>query len=213
MMLEKGKKPDVVSCNTLLMGLCNNGKVDEAMKLFSAVLKDVKYIEPDVITFNCLIQGLCKEDQLDEAAEIYNMMIERGISGNIQSAEELLKDMFQMGLTPDAFTYSIIINRFSKLGQLEQAKLAFDRMISSGFKPSIHVYDSLLKGFSSQDEAEEIINLLRQMADEKIVLDPKMINTILNCLCHSSLGADVVKLLPTLPQKYQKGQASRAMSC
>lgn len=142
--------------------------------------------ELDIIAFNTLIDGTMK-------------------SGDIQSAKELLMEMLQMGLTPDAFTYSIIINRFSKLGQLEQAKVYFDRMISSGFKPSIHVYDSLLKGFGALGEMKEVINLLRQMADEKVVIDSTTTHTILNCLCYSSQGADIVKLLPNFAPEIPEG--------
>ncbi|EEF36331.1 conserved hypothetical protein [Ricinus communis] len=45
-------------------------------------------------------------------------------------------------------------------------------------------------------KAEETINLLQLMADKGVVLDSEIKNTIMTSLCHSSLGKDIVGLLP-----------------
>lgn len=51
----------------------------------------------------------------------------------------------------------------------------------------------------------EIINLLHQMAAKGIVLDRKIVSTILTCLCHSIQEVDVMELLPTFFQGTSEG--------
>ncbi|KAM1075033.1 hypothetical protein PS2_019610 [Malus domestica] len=86
MMKGKGKQPDTITYNMLLMGLSCHVKVDEAMKLFNMISKDENLLEPDEgfvgkaikflrhaldlglvlngITYGVLIKGFCKTHML-----------------------------------------------------------------------------------------------------------------------------------------------------
>ena len=116
-------------------------------------------------------------------------------------------DMVQRGLAPGVLTFSILINRFSKLGQLEDAKSVFEAMIASGFTPDVYVYDSLLKGFYSRGEKEEIINLLHKIAAEGVHLDSEINSTILMCICYLSEDINIMELLPNFSQQTFKGSS------
>jgi pentatricopeptide repeat protein len=103
------------------------------------------------------------------------------------------------------YTYSSFINGLSKPGQMEQAEGVFDSMIASGITLDNHLYDSLIKGFGSKDETEEVIKLLRQMADMGDVLGLEITNSILTFLCNSSEHLDVMKLLPNFSPERSGG--------
>ncbi|CAH9094428.1 unnamed protein product [Cuscuta epithymum] len=77
-------------------------------------------------------------------------------------------------------------------------------MVASGLTPSIHVYDSLLKGFSLKGEPDEIIHMLHQMAAKGIVLDSKITSTILRCICDMSEDLDLAELLPKFAEQQSK---------
>ncbi|RYR31221.1 hypothetical protein Ahy_B01g056013 [Arachis hypogaea] len=55
-MVENSFKPDVITCNILLRGLCKHGK------------------SIDAVTYNTLISVLCKEGKLDEAFDLMTEM-------------------------------------------------------------------------------------------------------------------------------------------
>ncbi|ESR59545.1 hypothetical protein CICLE_v100144561mg, partial [Citrus x clementina] len=141
---------------------------------------------------------------------LYTMINGTLKAGDLQSARELYNTMLQMGLPPDALTYSTLIHRFLRFGLLSDAKSVYQKMVASGHKPNACVYDSLLKGFSSQGETEEVFDLIHEMADKGVHLDQELTSTILICLCNISEDLDVAKLFPTFSQETSKG---KSISC
>ncbi|KAI4308195.1 hypothetical protein L6164_031293 [Bauhinia variegata] len=113
--------------------------------------------------------------------------------------------MTKMHLTPDANTFSILINWSSKLGQMDDAESLLERMIACGLTPDAFVYDSLLKGYGSRRNTEKVVHLLHQMADKGVVLDSEITSTILICLCRSSRDLDIAKVLPDFSRETSKG--------
>jgi len=118
-----------------------------------------------------------------------------------------------MDLIPDAVTFSILINRFSKLGLLDEAMSLYEKMVSSGHVPDGVVFDSLLKGCGLKAETEKIISLLHRMADQDVVLDSKLSSTILACLCHMSRDLDVEKILPNFSQHTEHTTKGTTIKC
>ena len=92
-MVENSFKPDVVTCNILMHGLCSNGK-EEALTLFDSWVSKGKKV--DVISYNTLMRGLCKEGMIDAALELFANMKEKyntilcalSESGRLEEAEK-----------------------------------------------------------------------------------------------------------------------------
>ncbi|XP_004301453.1 PREDICTED: pentatricopeptide repeat-containing protein At4g28010-like [Fragaria vesca subsp. vesca] len=141
---------------------------------------------PSVVSFNTIIDGILN-------------------AGDVNSAKELLEDMFKLGLTPDKVTFSTLVNRFAKLGLLDEARMCVEKMIARGIEPDVFVFDSLLKGYISNGETEEIVNLLHQMADKGVNLDKEITSTILVCLCQISDNVDVMEVLPNFSRETSNG--------
>jgi hypothetical protein len=55
------------------------------------------------------------------------------------------------------------------------------------------------------DEIEEVINLLRQMADMGVILDIELTNSILTFLCNSAEHLHVMELLPNFSSESSGG--------
>ncbi|KAM0972141.1 hypothetical protein TB2_019519 [Malus domestica] len=197
MMKGKGKQPDTITYNMLLMGLSCHVKVDEAMKLFSVISKDENLLEPDEgfvgkaikflrhaldlglvlngITYGVLINGFCKTHMLRFAKGLFSQMRAAGVS-------------------PTVIDYNVLM-----------VPLCKENMIACGVEPDAFVFDSLLKGYCLKGDTEEIVNLLHQMADKGVVLDSEITSTILECLSEISDDVDVMKILPTFSQETSKG--------
>ncbi|KAK8700409.1 hypothetical protein V6N13_018806 [Hibiscus sabdariffa] len=99
-MLASGLVSSQVTCLILLDGLCKNGKLKEALKIFQVMRNSG--LELDIIFYTILIDGLCK-------------------SGQIEGAKELFHELSVKGLKPDIYTYTIMINEFCKVGLPDEA--------------------------------------------------------------------------------------------
>ncbi|KAI8561827.1 hypothetical protein RHMOL_Rhmol04G0371800 [Rhododendron molle] len=70
--VEGGVDLDVVTYNSLMVGYCLQGQMDEAMRLLNAMADGG--IRPDTYSYNILIQGYCKNMKLDEAMHLFRQM-------------------------------------------------------------------------------------------------------------------------------------------
>nr|VDD58999.1 unnamed protein product [Brassica oleracea] len=69
-----GYEPNTVTFNTLLNGLCLEGRVFEAVELVDCMV--LSQHVPDLITLNTLVNGLCLQDGLSEAMSLIDRMVD-----------------------------------------------------------------------------------------------------------------------------------------
>lgn len=110
-MIEDLFKPDVFTCNILLRGLCREGMLEKALKLFNTWVSKGKDI--DVVTYNTLISSLCKE-------------------GKFENAYDLLTEMEERKLGPDQSTYNEILGALTDAGRIKEAEEFRLKMVESG---------------------------------------------------------------------------------
>lgn len=106
---------DVVACNAIISGYCQNGKIEQARQCFDAMLEEG--IEPALVLWNVLIAG-------------YNEL------GRCDIALELMRKMESFGITPDVYTWTSMISGFSQNGRINQAMDFFKRMFIAGIEPT-----------------------------------------------------------------------------
>ena len=63
---------NTVTYNTLITGLGNVGRIDDAMELFEEMKREG--IERDTVTYNTLITGLGSVGRIDDAMELFEEM-------------------------------------------------------------------------------------------------------------------------------------------
>ncbi|XP_031387194.1 pentatricopeptide repeat-containing protein At1g62720-like [Punica granatum] len=148
---RSSSRVNVVTYNTVVMGLCKEGQLAEAFKLFKKMMD--KGVEPTVVTYDTLIHAVCsaehweEDGMLSEAESTFDAMIQRGIEPDVVTYNSLIagyclqnqmdgyckgkamdkagiiyRDMFQKGLTPDHVTYNIIIGGFCQIGKMQAAE-------------------------------------------------------------------------------------------
>ena len=95
-MPEFGRTPNVVSYITLLKGLCNENRVEEALELLHMMADDQgRSCPPDVVSYNTVINGFFTEGKVDKA---YNLFLQ----------------MMDQGIAPDVVTYATVIDVLCK---------------------------------------------------------------------------------------------------
>ncbi|GFS37683.1 pentatricopeptide repeat (PPR) superfamily protein [Actinidia rufa] len=152
-MKETGLIPNAVA---MLDGLCKDGLVQEAMKLFGLMRE--KGTIPEVVIYTAVVEGFCKAQKLDDALRIFRKMHNNGIS-------------------PNAFTYTVLIQGLYKGKRLDDALDFSIEMLEAGHSLNLATFAGLVDAFCRQkglEEARTIIGALTQKGfsfDDKLVRD------------------------------------------
>ncbi|XP_047332245.1 pentatricopeptide repeat-containing protein At4g38150 [Impatiens glandulifera] len=152
-MKETGLIPNAVA---MLDGLCKDGLVQEAMKLFGLMRE--KGTMPEVVIYTAVVEGFCKAQKLDEAMRIFRKMQKNGIS-------------------PNAFSYTVFIKGLYEGNQLEDAVELCLEMLEAGHSPNMATFVAIVDCFCREkgvEEAQRAIGELRQKGccfDERAVKD------------------------------------------
>ncbi|XP_059654099.1 pentatricopeptide repeat-containing protein At4g38150 [Cornus florida] len=152
-MKETGLIPNAVA---MLDGLCKDGLVQEAMKLFGLMRE--KGTIPEVVIYTAVVEGFCKAQKFEDAQRIFRKMQNNGIS-------------------PNAFSYTVLIQGLYKGKRLEDALDFCVEMLEAGHSPNVATFVGLVDGFCREkglEEAQSTIGTLKQKGfffDDKAVRD------------------------------------------
>ncbi|PON48344.1 Pentatricopeptide repeat [Trema orientale] len=140
-MKETGLIPNAVA---MLDGLCKDGLVQEAMKLFGLMRE--KGTIPEVVIYTAVVDGFCKAQKLDDAIRIFRKMQNNGID-------------------PNAVSYSVLIQGLYKCKRLEDGVDFCMEMLEAGHSPNVVTFVGLVDGLCEEkgvEEAQSVIGKLRQ---------------------------------------------------
>ncbi|XP_074313157.1 uncharacterized protein LOC141648405 [Silene latifolia] len=150
-MRKNGLIPNAVA---MLDGLCKDGLVHEAMKLFGVMRE--KGSMPEVVVYTAVVEGFCKAHKVDDAVRIFKKMQDNGI-------------------VPNAFSYSVLVNGLCKAKRLEEAFDLCAEMLEAGHSPNVATFTELVHEFCKEkgvEDAQRFIEMLKQKGfclDEKVV--------------------------------------------
>lgn len=150
-MKETGLIPNAVA---MLDGLCKDGLVQEAMKLFGLMRE--KGTIPEVVIYTAVVEAFCKAAKFDDAKRIFRKMQKNEI-------------------VPNAFSYSVLIQGLCKGKRLEDAVEFCMEMLDAGHSPNGSTFTGLVDVCCKEKcvkEAEELVSSLRKRGfalDEKAI--------------------------------------------
>ncbi|KAJ6791212.1 pentatricopeptide repeat-containing protein [Iris pallida] len=163
-MVEKGVSPDAFMHSSLIRGLCEANRLDDAYDLFKEML-DLG-LRPDEFTYTTLIHGHCKQGDVKKALLLHDEMVKKGI-------------------LPDVVTYNVLINGLSKIGRMKEArrllfrlyyeeqvpdKITYDTLVDCCDKVELKSVVSLVKSFCMQglmDEADRVFDSIEERTGMK----------------------------------------------
>ncbi|KAI5314507.1 hypothetical protein L3X38_043683 [Prunus dulcis] len=96
-----------------------------------------KGLSPDVPSYSTIITGFCWHQELESAFRMKLEMMDKGVSLDAVTYSSLIQgescDLFQemlsMGMPPDEFTYTTLINAYCVEGDLNKSPHLNDEMI------------------------------------------------------------------------------------
>ncbi|KAJ6838196.1 pentatricopeptide repeat-containing protein-like, mitochondrial [Iris pallida] len=122
---EKGFIPSVLTYNTLISGMCENGELQEAGKLWDDMVE--KKCGPNDFTYNVLIKGFCKTGRPEEGVKV-------------------LEEMLDKGFAPNKFTIGVLVDGLSECGKEEEVIELLRNLVSrKGGNLGTESWDVLLR--------------------------------------------------------------------
>ncbi|XP_042475000.1 pentatricopeptide repeat-containing protein At2g37310 [Macadamia integrifolia] len=183
-MLTNGIRPDSVTFTAVLAACSHAGVVDEAWKIFDAMLPGYG-IQPAVEQYACMVGVLCRAGKLSEAAEfISKMPIEpnakvwgallngASVSGDVELGKFVFEQLFEIE-PENTGNYIILANLYSKSGRWDEAERVRENMRKIGLKkiPGCSWIEMssgqqiFIAGDVSNPRAEEIYEMLEGFAE------------------------------------------------
>ncbi|CAN6870459.1 unnamed protein product [Brassica oleracea] len=207
-MEERGVKPSVLTYNTLINGLCRAGRVSEADEISKGVLGDV-------VTYSTLLDSYIKEENVDAVLEVRRRFVEASIPmdlvmcnillkaflliGAYGEAHVLYRAMPEMELTPDAATYSTMIEGCCKTGQIEEALELFDELRKSSVSSAV-CYNRIISALCKKEMFETATEVLIELCEKGMYLDIHTSHTLLHSVQASGGEKGILGLVSRLEQ-------------
>jgi pentatricopeptide repeat protein len=148
---ETGLIPNAVA---MLDGLCKDGLVQEAMKLFGLMRE--KGTIPEVVIYTAVVEGFCKAQKFDDAKRIFRKMQSNGIS-------------------PNAVSYSVLIQGFYQCDHLDDAVAFCVEMLEAGHSPNVQTFLGLVTRLCSSKGVEEARSVIATLTQKGFFINNKAI--------------------------------------
>ncbi|KAK4387818.1 Pentatricopeptide repeat-containing protein [Sesamum angolense] len=166
---------DEVTYSTIIHGLLNSGKAEEAVYFLRNVMPE-KGFSPGVVTYNAVLRGLFKLGLANEAMEVFNNMVCSGVPA-------------------DCITYTAVIEGLCESKCIDDAKKFWNNVVWPTGVHDNFVYAALLKGLCHLDKFNEACNLLYELADCGVTLNSVNYNIVLDYACKLGLKREAYQIV------------------
>ncbi|KAL2537770.1 Pentatricopeptide repeat-containing protein [Forsythia ovata] len=217
-----GPLPCVYTCTIMMQYYCNmhHGQGNVDMEEATNILEEMEKsgITPSVVTYSTYIHGLCrvggaeialgfikhlrsKSQPLNCYCYCYNAVIHEFCNtGEPEKAMQVLAEMKSCGITPDTHSYSILIEGFSRCGNIERgdmdtANKLFEEMINNQLAPNALSYKSLIRGFSKSGSFKKALKFFNTMLKEGVFPNTSTCNRIINGYCSEGHIHEALQLI------------------
>lgn len=179
-----GCGPNSVTYSTLIHGLCEAGKLEEAFGLKEEMSE--KGCLPSTRTYTVLIKAVCYVGFINKTLSLLDEMVAKGCKpnvhtytvlidglfreGKIEEANGMFRKTLQDGLFPGIITYNALINGYCKEGQIISAFEILSLMERKNCKPNIRTYNELMEGLCRVNKSYKAMFLLRKIVDNGLLL-------------------------------------------
>nr|XP_043637051.1 pentatricopeptide repeat-containing protein At4g01570 [Erigeron canadensis] len=166
--------PDLCTYNSLIQGLCFNGKVNDALIVWEE-LKSSGH-EPDPFTYRIIIQGCCKCYRMNDGVKIFG-------------------EMQHNGFQPDTIVYNSMLDGFLKSRKLMEACELFEKMVDDGVRASCCTYNILINGLFINRRAQAAYALFGDLKKKGQFVDAITYTIVVFHICREGMVEEALELL------------------
>lgn len=205
-----GVQPNDFTYNTVLDGLCEMGRLQEAEVLLGEM--DANNISRTAVTYTTLIKGYCKKGEFGLAKRTLVELKARGLplsdypystlvkwyckKGLIEEAEEVFEEMLQDNVAPKNQVFASLIHGCVAKGNLLKAERFFRRMGKHDCLPNVYTFGSLIKGFVDNRQLTRAEELLEEMKGANVQRNEYVYNSLVYGYCitkETDKAVDVIR--------------------
>lgn len=180
--LSNGYQAKTFLINVLINMYVKFGLLEEAQKLFDEMP------ERNFVSWTTMIAAYTNAKLNERALEFLVLMLRDGARPNMYTYSSVLRacdrlwnlrqlhcGIFKAGLESDVFVRSALIDVYSKLGELQNARGVFNEMVTGD---SV-VWNSIIGGFAQNNDGYEALNLFKNMKRAGFRADQSTLTSVL----------------------------------
>ncbi|PWN36176.1 uncharacterized protein FA14DRAFT_172739 [Meira miltonrushii] len=125
---EQKQTVNPAAMNAMVLGYCLNNNTEEAEELINRMIKgeDELLPPPNISTMNTMLRTHARRD-------------------NMAGIEEILRVIGQLNLEPDAYTFTTVMDAFTRMGHGKYTGEVYDLMMKEGIKGSEVTLSAVIK--------------------------------------------------------------------
>ncbi|KAL0721160.1 hypothetical protein Bca4012_035759 [Brassica carinata] len=202
-----------VAYNYVLEALSENGKFDEALKLFDEMKREhdpPRRLALNLGSFNVMVNGYCAEGKFGEAVEVFrqmgefrcspdtlsfnNLMNQLCENGLLAEAEKLYGEMDEKKVKPDEYTYCLLMDTCFKEGKIEEGAAYYKTMVESSLRPNLAVYNRLQDQLVKAGKIDDAKSFFDMMVS-KLKMDDEAYKFIMRALSEAGRLDEMLKIV------------------
>ncbi|CAL4990023.1 unnamed protein product [Urochloa decumbens] len=197
-MNKLGLAPSTHTFNYLIMGLCHQGRLDEAQLVLEHMVSKGYCLST---SFTIYLDASFREGDAVRALKCWDDMEKIGLRSDfiafsayvnglcrldyVNEAYQAFFEMTTRGLVPNNITYNSIISAFCRAGNMAEALKLQKQMRQSGLVPDVYTSNILIDGLCREGNLNMVDSLLLDMCSNGLIPDTVTYNTIINAYCRA----------------------------
>ncbi|KAF8779380.1 hypothetical protein HU200_002647 [Digitaria exilis] len=197
-MNKLGLAPSTHTFNYMIMGLCNQGRLDEARLIVEHMVSKGYCLSTP---FTIYLDASFRQDDVVGALKCWDDMDRIGLQPDfiafsafinglcrldyVNEAYAAFAEMATRGLVPNNITYNSIISAFCRAGNMAEALKLQQKMRQSGLVPDVYTSNILIDGLCREGKLKMVDNLLLEMCSNGLIPDTVTYNTIISAYCRA----------------------------
>jgi pentatricopeptide repeat protein len=189
-MEKEGLRPDIVTLNSIINGFIKIRDLKSVIKCLETMTS--MGVSPNVVTFNTLMSGYSDLGDYEYVEKLYNKMIKMNIQPGTDTYVTLMSAYIRSGKKQQALEikdhlsnwkslqlYNMLINLYIKFNDFSMARLLFDQMSESAFKPNVVTFNTFINGYINQKNLKEARKYFDEMVKCGVSPNVEVYNTLL----------------------------------
>ncbi|CAL5348842.1 unnamed protein product [Camellia sinensis] len=200
--------PQPASLEAYVRCLCENGSIEEALKVFDELQK--LGICPLLETWNSALLGSVRARRTDVVWKLYEEMMGSGVAGDVDTVEYLiqafcidnnvskgfglLRQVLEDGFVPSNVAFNKLISGFCKDRYYSRVSALLHTMIAKNQRPDIFTYQEIIRELCKRRMRHEGFRIFNDLKDRGYAPDRVMYTTMIHGLCKMKWIGEARKL-------------------
>ncbi|XP_018679908.2 pentatricopeptide repeat-containing protein At1g05600 [Musa acuminata AAA Group] len=211
--------PDRDTYRNLMRGLCDAGRLDDAIHLLRSMLWRIsqKGCDADVVVYRTLLEALCQNGRTAEAEEILARVLKKGLRSSkrrrtfcgpvlqgltVEEAKKVIDEALVVRGVKSLASYRAMLKDLYAEGNFDDAQQMFDEMIESGFRPPVSIFENKISALCQEGRADDSVRVLeKEMPGKDCVPTVRTYNLVMEGLCKEGKSMRAVECLDKMDKQ------------